>query len=106
MHDIEHTHDITPVITTTYGIWEETSGNTLSLANLTIKLNGGSNLESQVTDIGNGWYALDITAELVDAVYRPAQENNEIVVSTGTAKTARLEAQLTISGVVQAVSYT
>jgi hypothetical protein len=100
-----HTHDLTPVITTAYGIFEETSGNTLALANLVIKLNGGSDLAAGVTDIGNGWYELDITDELVDAVFRPAQENNVIEISTATAKSARIEAQLTVRAVVQAVYY-
>lgn len=100
-----HTHTLTPVISTVYGIFEASGGNTLAIGNLVIKLNGGSDLAGAVSDIGNGWYALDLTAELVDVVYRPAQENNEVVVSTATAKTARIEAQLTISGVVQAVNY-
>ena len=88
-----------------YGIFEESAGNTLELANLVIKLNGGADLNSSVVDIGNGWYELDITDPLTDAVFRPSQTNNEIAVTTATAKTARLEAQLTIRGVVQAVAY-
>ena len=88
-----------------YGIFEESGANTLALVNLIIKLNGGADLNSSVTDIGNGWYALDITDELTDAVFRPSQENNEIAITTATAKTARIEAQLTIRGVVQAVAY-
>jgi hypothetical protein len=100
-----HTHDVTAAIVATYGIFAESGGNTLVIGNLVITLNGGADLASSVVDIGNGWYALDISAGLVDAIFRPVQENNEIVISTGTAKTARLEAQLTISGVVQAVSY-
>jgi len=105
-----HTHDVTlpnhsHTTTMEYGIFEETSGNTLALSNLVIKLNGGSDLRSLVTDIGNGWYELDITDDLVDAARRPSQENNAIEISTATAKTARIEAQLTILSVVQAVLY-
>jgi hypothetical protein len=100
-----HTHTVTPTITTAYGIYEESSGNTLALSDLVIKLNGGSDLRSQVTDIGSGWYELDISDELVDAVFRPAQENNVVTISTSVAKTARIEAQLTVRGVVQAVAY-
>jgi hypothetical protein len=88
-----------------YGIFEESGANTLSIANLVIKLNGGSDLNASVDDIGNGWYELDITADLVDEVFRPAQENNEITITTAIAKTARIEAQVTIRGVVQAVAY-
>jgi len=101
----DHTHDVTPILDTVYGIFEESGANTLALADLVIQLNGGADLLSQVTDIGNGWYQLDITAGLVNSIYRPVQENNEIVVSTAVDKTARLEAQITIRGVIQAVAY-
>lgn len=100
-----HTHDLTPNISMTYGIFEEGSGNTLVLANLVIKLNSGADLIASVVDIGSGWYQLDITDVLTDAVFRPSQTNNEITITTATAKTARIEAQLTIRGVVQAVAY-
>jgi hypothetical protein len=88
-----------------YGIFEESTGNTLVLANLVIKLNGGADLIASVVDISNGWYELDITDGLTDAVFRPSQTNNEITITTTTAKTARIEAQLTIRGVVQAIAY-
>ena len=101
----DHTHDLTPNISMTYGIFEESSGNTLALANLVIKLNGGSDLNASVVDISNGWYELDITEQLVDTAFRPSQENNEIAITTATAKTARIEAQITVRGVVQAVAY-
>lgn len=101
----DHTHELTPNISMQYGIFEESGANTLALANLVIKLNGGADLNASVDDIGNGWYELDITEDLVDAVFRPAQENNEIAITTVTAKTARIEAQITVRGVVQAVAY-
>lgn len=101
----DHTHSLTPNISMAYGIFEESGANTLALANLVIKLNGGADLIASVVDISNGWYELDITEGLTDAVFRPAQENNEIAITTATAKTARIEAQLTIRGVVQAVAY-
>lgn len=104
-----HTHSVDVPSHThnqVYGIYQESSGNTLALSDLVIKLNGGSDMRSQVVDIGSGWYALDITNGLVDDIFRPAREDNEIVISTATSgKTARLEAQLTLRGVVQAVAY-
>jgi len=100
-----HTHALTPNITTVYGIFEESGGNTLALADLVIKLNGGADLNADVVDIGNGWYELDITEELVDEVFRPSQENNEIAITTSVAKTARIEGQITVRGVIQAVAY-
>jgi len=100
-----HTHTLTPVLATVYGLFEETAGNTLAESNLVYKLNGGSDLGAGVSDIGNGWFELDLTAELVDSAGRPDQENNVLEISTATAKTARIEAQLTVRGVVQAVAY-
>jgi hypothetical protein len=107
-HDVtipNHTHSVTPVINTVYGIFEESGGNTLALADLVIKLNGGADLAGSVVSLGSGWYALDITAALVNSVSRPAQENNEITITTAVEKTARLEGQLTLRGVIQAVNY-
>jgi hypothetical protein len=101
----DHTHEIEPEILMVYGIFEESVANTLSLSNLVIQLNNGDDLCPLVSDIGNGWYQLDITSELTDVVFRPRQENNEIAITTATAKTARIEAQITIRGVVQAVAY-
>ncbi len=101
----DHTHDLTPQISMQYGIFEESGANTLTLADLVIKLNGGADLRTSVSDIGNGWYELDLTDALTDDVFRPSQENNEIAITTATAKTARIEAQITIRGVVQAVNY-
>jgi len=100
-----HTHDLTPNITMAHGIYEESSGNTLALSNLVIKLNGGADLRASAVSLGEGWYEIDITDELVDSVFRPSQENNEIAITTAVAKTARIEAQITIRGVVQAVAY-
>jgi uncharacterized membrane protein YgcG len=107
-HDVtipDHTHDVTPSLTTTYGIYEESGGNTLALADLVIRLNGGADLRASVVSLSGGWYELDITPGLVDSVYRPAQTANAVEITTSTAKTARIEAQLTIRGVVQAVNY-
>lgn len=101
----DHTHQLTPNITTQYGIFEESGANTLALTDLVIKLNSGGNLLSSVVDIGNGWYELDFSGDLVDTAFRPSQKNNSIAITTSADKTARLEAQITIRGVVQAVNY-
>ena len=101
----DHTHTLTPNITMQYGIYEESSANTLVVGDLVIQLNGGSDLSSGVVDIGSGWYELDITDELVDSAYRPSQESNVIEITTSVAKTARIEGQLRVRGVVQAVAY-
>jgi len=74
----DHTHDVTPVINTEYGIFEESGAATLSLADLVIMLNGGADLASSVESLGGGWYQLDLTEHLINAVFRPTQEANEI----------------------------
>jgi uncharacterized membrane protein YgcG len=101
-----HTHEITPEIEMQYGLFEESSANTLGLGDLAIRLNYGADLLSTVQTLSGGWYEVDITDELLDDVFRPRAESNEIQITTSTAdKTARIEAQLTIRGVVQAVNY-
>jgi len=102
----DHTHEVSPEIDMEYGLFEESAGNTLGLGDLSIRLNYGAELLPQVRSISGGWYEVDITNELVDEVFRPRNENNAIGITTSTAsKTARIEAQLTIRGVVQAVNY-
>lgn len=101
----DHTHSLEPEILMVYGLFEESSANTLALADLIFKLNYGTDLLANVLDIGNGWYELDLTEEITDEVFRPLQTNNEIAITTVIAKTARIEAQITIRGVVQAVAY-
>ncbi len=102
----DHTHEVSPEIDMQYGLFEESAGNTLGLGDLSIRLNYGAELLPQVRSISGGWYEVDITDSLVDEVYRPRNESNAIGIITSTAnKTARIEAQLTIRGVVQAVNY-
>jgi hypothetical protein len=102
----DHSHTLTPEISVDYGVFDESAGNTLDIDDLVIKLNGGSDLSGDVESLGSGWYELDVTEGLVDSAFRPKQEANEIAFSTSTAdKTARIEMQLQIRGVVQAVAY-
>ncbi len=101
-----HLHTINAHLhTLLYGIYEENGTNTVSLADLAITLNGEGDLRGFVTEIGDGWYALDLTSFLVDSVNRPSRENNVVTIATGTAKTGRIEAQLTVRGVIQATKY-
>lgn len=54
---------------------------------LEYKINGvGDWLElSDATDVGGGWYALDITDQVQhDTTFRPLQENNELVIQAKT----------------------
>ena len=107
-HDLDipdHNHDLTPEISTEYGVFEESGANTLAIGDLVIKLNGGSDLAGDVVNIGSDWYELDITEELVDSAFRPEQESNVIAITTAVEKSARIEAQLKIRGAVQAAAY-
>ena len=69
-----------------------------------IKCNGSADLRSSVVALTDGWYELDITAQVIDSIFRPAHLANQVAITTGVAKTARIEAQITIRGVVQAVA--
>ena len=94
-----HTHGVA------YGIFEESGANTLVLANLSIKVNGGSELLSSVTTDGD-WYVLDLTDELIDSAGSPDQVQNDIVYATGTAKTARILSDISLLETIQPVRWT
>jgi len=103
----DHTHT-TPdhIHSLQFGIFEETSGNTLVETDLSYSINGSSPTNS-VTSLGSGWYALDLTPDVQDSVdFRPDQESNVLVISTSTAKTARIVAQLLVRNVIQAIAVT
>ncbi|NMC84286.1 MAG: hypothetical protein GYA58_03270 [Anaerolineaceae bacterium] len=100
-----HTHTLTPNIHMEYGIFEESAANTLSLEDLVIKINGGADVRFNAIELGSGWYAIDLTNEVINEIFRPKQESNQVTISTSIEKSARIEAQLTLRGVVQAVAY-
>lgn len=93
----DHTHSLT------YGIFEEASGNTLGLSDLVIKINGVT-LTDTPAAIGGGWYEVDITDEIVDAIFSPDREDNEIEYSTAVSKTASIITDISLVDVVQGVS--
>ncbi len=100
-----HQHTFTPNVSSTYGIFEEAGGNTLVLANLTIKVNSGSDVSGSVTGPTNGWYEVDITSDLqTAATLRPAAVQNDVTFSTGTAKTAQITSQILTRTVIQAIA--
>ncbi|MCK5609928.1 hypothetical protein KAR91_49100, partial [Candidatus Pacearchaeota archaeon] len=92
-----HTHSLT------YGIFEETSGNTLGESDITIKINGGS-LTNSPASIGGGWFEVDITVDIIDSIFSPDQEDNEIEYSTAVSKTASIITDISLVDVVQGVS--
>lgn len=101
----DHTHTLTPNLETTYGIFEESAGNTLAESNLVYSVNGGADVGGDVVDEGGGWFSLDITDELISpTTLRPTQEANTLVISTATAKTCQITGQLSVRNVIQAIA--
>ena len=92
-----HSHSLT------YGIFEESGGNTLGIGDITITINGGS-LTNSPASIGGGWFEVDITVDIVDGIFSPDQEDNEIVYSTAVSKTASIITDISLVDVVQGVS--
>jgi len=113
-HDVvigSHTHNVTPTIQTIYGIFRESAGNTLALAEMEYRVNGGgwSSLAG-ATSLGSGWYRLDLTSVLMDGgSFRPLQESNTVEVRApsggGPSKSALLDVQLGIRNVIQSIAY-
>lgn len=100
----DHSHTVTPSIATVYGLYEESSGNTLVEANLVYQVNNGAAL-GRAVDIGGGWYELDITASVCNSqTFRPLQTTNQIKIQTSTAKTATITGQMVVRTVIQAIA--
>ena len=99
-----HSHSVTPSISTVYGLYEESTSNTLVEADLIYKVNHGDPMGRAVS-IGDGWYELDVTSLVSNPQsFRPLQVKNLISISTNTAKTALITAQLVVRTVIQAIA--
>lgn len=112
-HDVTiaaHTHTVSPIITTVYGIFREDSGDTYVLTDLDYRVNGGSwlNCEDDAVSAGDGWYQIDITSLVQNATtFRPTAANNLLEIRSLTAdKTANIDAQLSVRNTIQAIAYT
>lgn len=102
-----HSHSFTPVINTTYGIFRNEPSGTFGLGELQYRVNSGSwgNL-SAAASVGSGWYRVDLTSQLQDATtLHPLQENNLIEIRGTTAKTATIDALLSVRNIIQAIAY-
>lgn len=82
-----HNHEVTPVINTVYGIYREDEDLTYTVGELEYRVNGGSWADLDTAeDVGDGWYALDVTNQVMDSTtYRPLQGNNIIEVRAASA---------------------
>lgn len=100
---------LTNSLTLEYGIHEETSGKTYGVTDLEWLVNG-TLLTATPVSITGGWYALDITSNIVAANgLRPNQADNLITVRVKTAsktgKSAQITAQIERRTVIQAIAY-
>lgn len=78
-----HIHDLSEALRPFYGIFRQTEANTMTLFQLEYQVNGGAwnDLDVDVDDAGDGWWALDITDHVYDpTAFTPLQTNNEIVI--------------------------
>lgn len=97
-----HTHTITPTVTNTYGIFEESGGNTYAATDLEWK----TAADVGYTSVGGGdaiagaagWYQVDITSRITDtnSPFRPLQPSNNIEFRIKVASHATKTAQLTV----------
>jgi hypothetical protein len=89
-HGMTHTHTSTGV----YGVYEESGANTYAYSDLEFEVNGSAATNSPAA-ISGGWYGMDITVDLVDAVNRPLQEANYVTVQVKAASHATKTVQVT-----------
>jgi hypothetical protein len=89
-HGMTHTHTSTGV----YGVYEESGANTYAYSDLEFEVNGSAATNSPAA-ISGGWYGMDITVDLVDAVNRPLQEANYVTVQVKAASHASKTVQVT-----------
>jgi hypothetical protein len=108
-----HTHTVTPVISTVYGIFRDSGANTFGLTDLEYSVDGSTWYAFTVgvngfANLGDGWYRVDLTALLQNSTtLRPTVNNNAVQVrrkSTGAVKKAMIEAQLNVRTIIQAIA--
>jgi hypothetical protein len=110
-----HTHTLTPSITASYGIFEDSGAtviddSTLAIlkTEITVSVNGTPRTSSIVDSAVSGWYELDVTGWVSDSgTYRPTAATHYIsVIAANSGDRGRIAAQLQIRARIQAVAYT
>lgn len=116
-HDVvvpNHTHDLTPVISTSYGIYEAGAPSTFVIGDLEFQVNDGSwlTLATYAADLGDGWYALDLTSFVSNATtFRPLQMSNQLVIRRKTSGSfasrqhCQVDGLLQVRNIIQSVAY-
>jgi hypothetical protein len=110
-----HTHTLTPTITTVYGVYRDSAGNTFAVTDLEYSLDGSTWYDfttgvNSYESLGDGWYRVDLTTLLQAAnSYRPRAANNLLRIrrkTAGAVKKATIDAQLNVRTIIQALALT
>lgn len=120
-HTIAHDHTFTPVVSTTYGVYEQASGNTYghsggsaTLAqiqnDIDIMVGGSDRSASVLSTAASGWFELDVTSWLINSTTKmPTAAANLITfakASGGAAnKSARIVFKLFVRCASQSLDY-
>lgn len=121
-HTIDHTHTFTPGVTTTYGLFVQSSANTYGhtagasstaqiQADIDIIVAGSDRSASIVAESASGWFRLDVTDWLINATtLRPTSAANTIsfikAAAAAAGKSAMIQFKLQVRCTVQSVNYT
>lgn len=104
-HGMAHTHEFTADVKTEYGLFRNSAEKTLKIEEMTIRVNGGSDIRTSAVSEG-GWFRLDLTPEISSEIFRPKREANAIVFATEVeGKNCMVDAQLRVRSVIQAIAY-
>lgn len=99
----DHTHSVTASVSAEYGLFRETGANTFNLDDLRYRVNGGSwaDLDTDATALSGNRYALDLTALLYDANFRPNQQHNTLEIARKAAGTFADRKSCTVDGALK-----
>ena len=108
-----HTHSVTPSISTVYGVFRDSAGNTFGQSDLEYSLDGTTWYGFAVgingyASLGDSWYRIDLTSLLQNpATLRPLNANNLLRIrrkTAGAIKKATIDAQLNVRTIIQAMA--
>jgi hypothetical protein len=110
----DHTHTVTPVITTLYGVYRETNSLTFDITDLEYQVNGGGwiALSDDAVSLGSNWYRLDMTEVLYDANFVPLQSSNLLEFrrkasgSFASRVSCMIDGQLLVRTIIQSIALT
>lgn len=101
--------DLSNSLALTYGIYEDSGANTYAASAIEWLVNG-TLVTATATDLGGGWYSLDLTSLVADTTtFRPEQAANTLTVRIKTTskvgKRCQVTAQIERRTVIQAIAY-